>query len=66
MNAGEVREKSNEELEKLATQLKDDIFGLRFKHARGELKPVANIRKTKRDLARVKNEIVNRKQGVKA
>jgi len=50
----EIREKTSEELEKKAAELKEEIFRLKFRAKTGGLKQTANISKAKCDLARVK------------
>jgi len=57
----EIREKSSEELNKLSGELEREIFNLRFRKAKGELKQVSNIKKVRCDLARVKTELTSRK-----
>ena len=54
MTPSEVRDKSDVELVKLTADLEEELFRLRFRKGAGQLKQTANIRKTKRDLARVK------------
>ena len=54
MKPNEVREKSREELAKLAAQLEEEIFRLRFRKGAGQLKQTTNIKNVRRDLARVK------------
>ena len=54
MTPGEVREKSDAELAKMVGDLEEELFRLRFRKGAGQLKQTANIRKTRRDLARVK------------
>ena len=53
MKPNEVRDKSSEELRKLAAELTEEVFRLRFKKNSGQLKQTANITKSRRDLARV-------------
>ena len=53
MNPNEVRNKSDQELQKLGGELKEDVFRLRFRSKASQLKQTSNIRKTKRELARV-------------
>ena len=54
MTPGEVRDKSDAELTKMVGDLEEELFRLRFRKGAGQLKQTANIRKTRRDLARVK------------
>lgn len=54
MKPGEVRDKSDAELKKLAVELEEEVFRLKFRKGSGELKQPTNIKKTRRVLARVK------------
>jgi large subunit ribosomal protein L29 len=56
----EVREKSVDELTKMRGEMEEEIFRLRFRKNSGQLKQTANIKKVRRDLARV-NTILNQK-----
>ena len=53
MKAKELREKSKEELEGILNDLKKKLQKLRFDLAEKRLKNVREIRKTKREIARV-------------
>lgn len=53
MKPGEIRDKTAAELSKVALELEEELFRLRFRKGAGNLKQTANIRKTKCDLARV-------------
>ncbi len=53
MKPSDVRQKSNIELNKLTGELAEEVFRLRVRKNSGQLKQTANIKKTKRDLARV-------------
>ena len=50
--AGEVREMSDDQLEEHIRTTKQELFGLRFRHATGELENTAGLGAAKRDLAR--------------
>ena len=54
MKPSEVRDKTVAELAKLSTELEEEIWRLRFRKGSGQLKETANIKKARRDLARVK------------
>lgn len=54
MRAGEFREMTSEELEEKVAELKEKLFNLRFQKATGELDNTAEIKKTKKDIARAK------------
>lgn len=61
MKPNEIHEKPEAELEKLAWELKEEVFRLQFRHGSGQLKQTSNIRLTRRDLARVKTELSARR-----
>jgi large subunit ribosomal protein L29 len=54
LKPAEVRDKTIGELRKLAGQLESDAFQLKFRLGSGQLKQTADIKKKRRDLARVK------------
>ncbi len=54
MKASEVRNLSNEELEKKIADLKKDLFDLRLQHATNQLENPIRIAQVKKDIARVK------------
>ena len=54
MKPSEVREKTGEELAKKVKELEEEIFRLKFRASTAQLKQTANIKKTRKDLARVK------------
>lgn len=60
MKPNEVREKTVDELTKMRGEMEEEIFRLRFRKNSGQLKQTANIKKVRRDLARV-NTILNQK-----
>ena len=60
MNVKEVRDLSNEELEKEITSLKEELYGLRFAQATGSLENPARIRDIKKTIARIKTVITER------
>lgn len=53
MNPSEVRDKSADELKKLSLELEEEVFKLKFRKKAGQLQQTANIKKARRDLARV-------------
>ena len=64
MKAGELRELSTQELLQREKELAMELFNLRFQMATGQLSNHTAIRKTKKDIARIKttlNEKDNRK-----
>ena len=54
MKVKELRELSAEELKEKEKEASQELFNLRFQKATGQLGNTAIIRKTKKDLARVK------------
>ena len=60
MNAGELRDKTPDQLREELESLKKESFNLRFQAATGQLENTARRRKVRRDAARVKT-ILNEK-----
>lgn len=54
MKANEIREKSQLELQKELSELKSELFKLRFQHATNQLDNPLKLKDVKRDIARVK------------
>jgi large subunit ribosomal protein L29 len=52
MKTSEIRDLEPAELAKHVTELRKEIFGLRFSNATGELDNTAGLSRAKRDLAR--------------
>ena len=52
MKPTELRDLDQGELRKRVAELRQEVFGLRFSNATGELDDTAALRRTKRDLAR--------------
>ena len=53
MKANEIREMTVEELNTKLTELKKELFNLRFQHAVNQLENPHKISEVKRDIARV-------------
>jgi large subunit ribosomal protein L29 len=53
VKAAEIREKSNEELETLAKELRTDLFKARIQNHTNNLDSTAKLGKLRRDLARI-------------
>jgi large subunit ribosomal protein L29 len=53
MNAREIREMTAEEMRRKVSDLKQELFNLRFQHEIGQLENRARIRQTRRDIARL-------------
>lgn len=65
MKAGEMRELSPEEMHRKLSDLKEELFNLRFQHGIGQLENPSKMTQTKRDIARVKtliNELAQKNQ----
>ena len=60
------RELQDSELTAKLSELKQELFNLRFSHATGQLANPMQIKKCKRDIARVKTVIRERELGRKA
>ncbi len=54
MKASEFRDLSVEELEVKEKELAEALFNLKFQHATGQLDNTAQLKRTRRDIARVK------------
>lgn len=54
MKALEIKELSVDELRQKEKELSAQLFNLRFQHATGQLENTMALRKTRRDIARVK------------
>jgi len=63
MKAGELRELSDEELNNKDDELRDQLFKLKFQHALGQLEDAMKLKNIKRDRARIKTIIIERKKG---
>jgi large subunit ribosomal protein L29 len=53
MKAREIRGMSQSERQVKATELKQELFNLRFQHATGQLENPQKLKQAKRDIARV-------------
>jgi len=62
MIAREIRQRSDHELQNLAASLEDELFHFRMQNAAGQ-SDAGRIRKTRRDLARVRT--VMRERGIR-
>ena len=60
MKASELKELTVEELQTKLTELKEELFNLRFQHAINQLENPHKIADVKKDIARVKT-ILNEK-----
>ena len=62
MNASKLRDMSVEDLESEGRELSEQMFRLRFQKATGQLENRTRIRQIRRDLARVKTILTERRQ----
>ena len=60
MKAKEIRNLNDEELSAKLTELKTELFNLRFRHASGQLENPLQINLVKKDIARVNTVIRSR------
>lgn len=65
MKISEVRELSSEELNAKIYSLKEELFNLRRKKAVGQLEQLSEIKRVRKDIARVYTVIKERELGVK-
>ncbi|MBF0382620.1 MAG: 50S ribosomal protein L29 [Magnetococcales bacterium] len=54
MKASEIRDMSDEDLNKKMEELNQEAFNLRFQNATSQLENTAMIRQVKKDIARIK------------
>jgi len=63
MKPSEIRAMSPDEMKRKATDLREELFNLRFQHGIGQLENVQKIKDTRRDIARIKT-IMKEQKGV--
>jgi large subunit ribosomal protein L29 len=64
MRVHEIRERSDEELGTLTSQLHEDMYKLRVQKATNQLENTNTLRRTRKDLARVMTVLRARKIGL--
>ena len=64
MKVNELRKKTTEELEHELSELKDELFNLRFQNATVQLENPIRIREVKKTIARVKTILNERDLGI--
>ncbi len=64
VTANELRGLSREELDAKVTELKEELFGLRFAAATGQLETHGRLREARKDIARIYTVIQERKLGI--
>ena len=62
MKASEVRDMTNDELKDKLLQLRKEQFNLRFQKASGQLEKTTRIGEVRRDIARVKTILGEKRQ----
>lgn len=62
MKGEEIRTKSDDELKDQLLSLKKEQFNLRFQRASGQLENTARVRQVRRDIARIKTIMDERKR----
>jgi large subunit ribosomal protein L29 len=62
MKPGDVRAKTDDELQQQIDDLAKEEFNLRFQKASGQLENTARVRQVRRDIARVKTIQAERKR----
>jgi large subunit ribosomal protein L29 len=66
MKAGEIRQLSDDELGMKLRNAEEDLFKLRFQKHTGQLSNTAQLRLTKKDIARLRTEVQARELTAKA
>lgn len=64
MKKNEIREKTKEELEMKLTEVKKNLFSLKFKKATGQLENSVAIKNLKKDIARINTLIKEKELGI--
>ncbi|HML51070.1 MAG: 50S ribosomal protein L29 [Propionicimonas sp.] len=62
--ASELRGLSREELNAKVTELKEELFGLRFAAATGQLESHGRLREARKDIARIYTVLQERNLGI--
>jgi large subunit ribosomal protein L29 len=63
MKAADARAKTDDELAADLDNLGKEIFNLRFQRANGQLENTARVRQVRRDIARIKTILGERRRG---
>ena len=61
MKVQDLRQKSDDELNQEVLELKKEAFNLRFQRASGQLENTARVRQVRRDIARIKTVLHERR-----
>ncbi|MFQ5939477.1 MAG: 50S ribosomal protein L29 [Alphaproteobacteria bacterium] len=62
MKAEDLRAKTDDELTDQLKDLKKEAFNLRFQRASGQFENTARVRQVRRDIARIKTTLVERRR----
>ncbi len=62
MKAEDLRAKTDDELTDQFKDLKKEAFNLRFQRASGQLENTARVRQVRRDIARIKTTLIERRR----
>jgi len=54
MKAGEIRDLGLDEIQRKASEMKEELFNLRFQHEIGQLENPQRMKAVKKDIARLK------------
>ena len=65
MRADEIRDLSADEQEEKLSELKEELFNLRFQQATGQLENPMRIREVKKTIARIKTILHEAKLGIR-
>jgi len=65
MKASEYRDLSIDELAVKEKELSEALFNLKFQHATGQLDNTAQLKKTRKDIARVKTILAEKREAEK-
>lgn len=63
MKTSDLRELSADELTTKKTELKDQLFKLRFQNAQGQLENAAKLKTIRRDIARIETVLKEMERG---
>jgi large subunit ribosomal protein L29 len=63
MKIDDVRQKTPDELKQMLIDLRREQFNLRFQRATGQMEGTARIRSARREVARVKTVMAERRRG---
>jgi large subunit ribosomal protein L29 len=66
MKPADIRTQSDDQLKESLVGLRKEAFNLRFQRASGQLENTARVRAVRRDIARIKTVLTQRKLGLAA